>query len=621
MKKTSGLRAFIFKSAIILFYILAFACSSMAATPTFTPTSTAVVSSIWRVNAGGPQYPDSWGNTWAADSNFNSGTARCVTNTVANTGDSQLYQCERYGNPFTYSFNVPPGNYQVTLKFAELFWEAAAARIFDVSINGALVLDNFDIFADAGISHTAISRVFNNISPTAGKITLLFELGPTGVDNAQVCAIQINPQPPTPTRTATLPPTATRTPCATTAVVPYIQVGSGIWQTSSTVNVSQGSVVNLGPQPMSGGAWSWTGPSGFTSNSREISNIPLVLGDNTYTVVHTNSCGGQTTQVFTVTLLAPADGETVASCAAGITIDGNLSESSWALAAPNPVTKLCMGTNPNNISGEFKTLWDTTGLYVGLTVNDAYQNATQSACATYNNSAVEIYLETANDGDSFPGSLGDFQLMISYDSVHFCMNATVALPPAGMQIASAFNASGYNMEVKLPWTMLGVVPLIGNTYRFDVQVDFNNGTSTRVGQLVWNGDANNWKSAANFGNVLLGYCPSPTPTATATPPALAESYYVFPNPVNPKESPARFNYYIAADSEISIKIFTSNGMPVRTLLDKSLKVLGYHSEDSWDAKNETGREVMSGVYLCVMTVNDKATGRSTRLIRKLAVLR
>lgn len=615
MKKTSGSRAFILKSVITLFYAAVFACACEAATATITPAQTAVVSSIWRVNSGGPLYPDSWGNTWTADSNFNSGTARCVTNTVANTADSQLYQCERYGNPFTYVFNVPAGNYQVTLKFAELFWEAAGARIFDVSINGALVLDNFDIFADAGASHTAVSKVFNNIPPSGGQIIVHFELGPTGVDNAQACAIQINPQPSSPT------PTPTRTPCATTVVVPYIQVGSGIWQMSSTVIVSQGSVVNLGPQPLSGGAWSWTGPSGFTASSRQVSNVPLVLGDNTYTVVHTNSCGGQTTQVFTVTLLAPADGETVAACAAGIVIDGNMSESSWASAVPNPVTKLCMGTNPNNISGEFRTLWDTSGLYVGLSVNDAYLNATQSACATYNNSAVEIYLEMANDGDTFPGTTGDFQLMISYDCVHFCMNATVALPPEGMQIASTHDTSGYAMEVKLPWTMLGVVPLIGNTYRFDVQVDFNNGTSTRVGQLVWNGDANNWKSAANFGDVLLGYCPSPTLTPTPTPAALKESFHVFPNPVNPKQAQARICYNIFSESEISINIFTINGSHVKTVLDKAIKPAGQYTGDTWDAKNEPGKEVLSGVYLCVLEVRDKATGVMTRLVKKLAVLR
>lgn len=586
-----------------------------AAPATFTPTvtSTPVVSSVWRVNAGGPQFADSWGNTWTADSNFDSGTGRSVTNTVSNTNDSALYQSERFGTPFTYSFNVPPGSYQVTLKFAELYWEASGARVFDVSINGSIILDDFDIYAAAGSAYKAESRVFNNIPPSGGKINIQF--GPASTDNAQVCAIQINPMSPT--------PTPTRTPCLATTISPYVRVNEGIWTQTGAVTVFLGTAVSLGPQPLSGGSWSWTGPNGFTRNTREITNIPLSYGVNTFTAVHTNSCGTQSTQVFTITVEEPSIAEALTGCAAGISVDGNMNEAAWDSVGWNQISKLCLGTNPNNISGQFKLLWDTVNLYAGFAINDAYLNATQVACATYNNSALEIFLDMANDRGTqpFPGSVGDFHLMISYDTLQFCMNATVAMPPAGMQYASTFNSSGYIMEVKLPWQLLGVVPIIAATYQFDVQVDFNNGTSERVGQLAWNGDANNWKSSANFGDLRLGYCPSPTATVTPVPPPLEESYYIFPNPVNPRESPARFRYHLKNDSEVTIRIFTANGSLVKTAAEKALRQSGYNTDDVWDGKNEFGREAVSGIYLCVMEVNDKTTGKQVRLVRKLAVVR
>ncbi len=590
-----------------------------AATATITPTrtSTPVVSSVWRVNAGGAAYPDSWGNTWTADSNYDSGTIHSVTNTVTNTNDSLLYQSERYGTPFTYSFDVPAGNYQVTLKFAELFWEAAGARVFDVFINGSMVLDDFDVYAASGTSLRAESRVFDNITPSGGKITVQF--GPASADNAQVCAIQINPQPAV--------ATPTRTPCAPAAITPYIQVNEGIWSLSDSVTVFLGTAVNLGPRPLSGGSWSWAGPDGFTANTREITNIPLKYGVNTFTAAHTNSCGGISSQIFTITVEEPAIAEALAGCAEAIIIDGVMNENAWNDVGWNPISKLCLGTNPNNVSGNFKLLWDTSNLYVGIAINDSYQNATQVACATYNNSAVEIFLDMANDrgAQPFPGSVGDFHFIISYDTLHFCWNATVAMPPTGLQYESTHDAAGYIMEVQIPWAELrknlGVVPLIGETYQFDVQVDFNNGTSERVGQLAWNGDANNWKSSANFGDLRLGYCPSPTATVTPVPPALAESYFVFPNPVNPKDSEARFKYHLKNDSEVTIKIFTVTGKPVKTLAEKAFKSAGYHSGDAWDAKNESGREVVSGIYLCVMEVTDKNTGAFTRLVRKLAVIR
>ena len=65
-----------------------------------------------------------------------------------------------------------------------------------------------------------------------------------------------------------------------------------------------GSAVNLGPQPLSGGSWSWTGPNGYTSTSRQINSIPLTIGSNVYVATYTNSGGVQSTLAFTITVTA-----------------------------------------------------------------------------------------------------------------------------------------------------------------------------------------------------------------------------------------------------------------------------------------------------------------------------
>ena len=111
---------------------------------------------------------------------------------------------------------------------------------------------------------------------------------------------------PTSTNTPVVP-TATNTPCTTTAITPYIQVNGGAWQQASSASVtSTASTVNLGPQPTTGGSWSWSGPNGFSSTSREIDNIPLSAGTDTFTATYTNACGLQSTQVFTITVQAAA---------------------------------------------------------------------------------------------------------------------------------------------------------------------------------------------------------------------------------------------------------------------------------------------------------------------------
>jgi hypothetical protein len=89
--------------------------------------------------------------------------------------------------------------------------------------------------------------------------------------------------------------------CTATAITPYISV-SGTWTQESSASVaSTSTVVNIGPQPATGGTWAWTGPNGFTSTAREIDGIALSAGTNTYTATYTNTCGSKSTQVFTIT--------------------------------------------------------------------------------------------------------------------------------------------------------------------------------------------------------------------------------------------------------------------------------------------------------------------------------
>lgn len=115
----------------------------------------------------------------------------------------------------------------------------------------------------------------------------------------------------------------TSTTCSPTTITPYISV-SGTWTEESSASVpSTTTAVDLGPQPTSGGSWSWTGPNGFTSTAREIDNIALSAGSNVYTATYTNSCGARSTQAFTIT--APG------GSGSPINIDaGGAASGSWA---------------------------------------------------------------------------------------------------------------------------------------------------------------------------------------------------------------------------------------------------------------------------------------------------
>jgi hypothetical protein len=89
---------------------------------------------------------------------------------------------------------------------------------------------------------------------------------------------------------------------APTTITPYIEVNNGAWQGTNSVTVAAGSTVNLGPQPGSGGSWSWAGPNGYESSSRQIDGIPLSVGTNTYVATYINPAGVTSMETFTITV-------------------------------------------------------------------------------------------------------------------------------------------------------------------------------------------------------------------------------------------------------------------------------------------------------------------------------
>ena len=134
------------------------------------------------INAGGKASGD-----FVADAFYFGGDTYATTAGIAGTTDDALYQTERYGN-FKYSVAAANGTYDVTLKFAEIYLNGAGQRLFDVKAENAIVLDNYDIFREAGGKNIAHDESFQ-VTVTDGKLDLDFI---SVLDNAKVSAIEID---------------------------------------------------------------------------------------------------------------------------------------------------------------------------------------------------------------------------------------------------------------------------------------------------------------------------------------------------------------------------------------------------------------------------------------------
>lgn len=138
---------------------------------------------------------DHSGNFWRPDDYYQGGYASAKRVQVSGTPDPDLFNAERYGH-FTYSIPVDPRDrYTLTLYFAELYFGPSASggggvgsRIFRVLCNGNTLLDNFDIYKEAG-SLNLLTKSFYHLKPTAdGKLNLTFE---PIVNYATVSAIEV----------------------------------------------------------------------------------------------------------------------------------------------------------------------------------------------------------------------------------------------------------------------------------------------------------------------------------------------------------------------------------------------------------------------------------------------
>lgn len=146
-----------------------------------------------RVNAGGDGFIDGSGNTWYSDYGFNTGSTTTTAGAIAGTEDDVLYQSERYdsspnGDSLLYSFNLPDGGYEVKLHFAEV-WPGAfgpGLRVFDITAEGVLAVDDMDIFSRAGAN--AACTVTFPVSVTGGQLDIGFL---HGVQNPKISGIEV----------------------------------------------------------------------------------------------------------------------------------------------------------------------------------------------------------------------------------------------------------------------------------------------------------------------------------------------------------------------------------------------------------------------------------------------
>lgn len=97
-----------------------------------------------------------------------------------------------------------------------------------------------------------------------------------------------------------------------------------------------------------------------------------------------------------------------------------------------------------------------------------------------------------------------------------------------------------------------------------------------------------------------------------TPPiAAVKLHQNYPNPFNPRTA-IRFD--LPSSSTVFIRIFDANGRLIRILVDGRKYPPGSREED-WNGENDSGKQVPSGVYFCVLEADGKTESRKMVMLR------
>jgi|GEM_PF-1849815 len=201
--------------------------------------------------------------------------------------------------------------------------------------------------------------------------------------------------------------------------------------------------------------------------------------------------------------------------ATGFTIDGALAEGSWAPASA--AVHYTTGSASDN-AVTFDTAWDSSNLYVAVKVlddrivNNGHDNL-------YEDDSVEIFLDGDN-GKRSAYDTNDYQLFIRSNNDVKVTRSNAAVTLAGLETAVAPIAGGYTVEVKVPWSSLGVSADQGKFIGLDIannDNDSTDGASGRSASLSWHATGNtNWSTPSTFGTLFLSGSREPVVSGEGT---------------------------------------------------------------------------------------------------------
>jgi hypothetical protein len=195
-------------------------------------------------------------------------------------------------------------------------------------------------------------------------------------------------------------------------------------------------------------------------------------------------------------------------------IDGN-EDAVWSAAPKYKLTNVIYSplSSPNDLSADFRALWDENNLYLLVDVTDDVlvndtspdQQVTLPTGSTsipwWYDDCVEVYIDADNSKSNQYDS-DDAQYHFDWDKTHPTMGVhNQHGRMENIEFAIVTTEKGYRTEIKFPWATLGKKPSVGSSIGLDVHVNDDDNGGERDTKITWCDKQDTaWSNPQAFGN-------------------------------------------------------------------------------------------------------------------------
>ncbi|MFA9392422.1 MAG: sugar-binding protein [Prolixibacteraceae bacterium] len=156
--------------------------------------------------------------------------------------------------------------------------------------------------------------------------------------------------------------------------------------------------------------------------------------------------------------------------------------------------------SPENLSGEWTAVWDVDYIYFYISAKDS-EKYNDSGENWYYDDGAEIYIDGDNS-KSTDYDANDFQFAFKWNELTAMESKHKNVE--GVLYSMADTDDGYNMEVAIPWTLIGIEAEENRIIGLDVQLNDDDDGDLREGKMAWFAQADDsWKDTKLFANALL----------------------------------------------------------------------------------------------------------------------